>query len=96
MPGLEASEDVARLLWNWGVAVVASDNPALEAKPYSDTDHLQWILLARLGMPIGELWRIDALASACAAEHRYEFLLTSAPMNLPGGVGSPANVLAVM
>ena len=52
-------------------------------------------LLGRLGIPIGELWWLDALADACAADGRYEFLVTSAPLNLPGGIGSPANALAL-
>jgi hypothetical protein len=56
---------------------------------------LHYRLLALLGIPIGELWDLDALAADCAADGVYEFLLTSAPLNLRAGVGSPANVLAV-
>lgn len=52
-------------------------------------------LLAMLGVPIGELWSLDALADDCRADGRWEFLLTSAPLRLPRGVGSPANALAV-
>ncbi len=52
-------------------------------------------LLPMLGMPIGELWDLDALAQACAADGRYAFLLTSAPIHLRHGVGSPPNALAV-
>jgi Putative cyclase len=52
-------------------------------------------LLPLLGMPIGELWDLDALAGACAADGRYTFLLTSAPIHLRRGVGSPPNALAV-
>lgn len=32
---------------------------------------------------------------ACAADGKYEFLLTAKPLNLVGGVGSPANAMAV-
>ena len=53
-------------------------------------------LLARLGIPIGEFWQLEALAAACADAARYEFLLTSAPMNAPGGSGTPANALAIL
>jgi kynurenine formamidase len=56
---------------------------------------LHGALLPMLGMPIGELWDLDALAGACAAGGRYTFLLTSAPIHLPRGVGSPPNALAV-
>jgi len=48
-----------------------------------------------LGIPIGELWDLEALASDCAGDGVYEFMLTSAPLNIPGGVGSPPNALAI-
>jgi hypothetical protein len=43
----------------------------------------------------GVEFRLDALAADCAADARYEFLLTSAPLHVPGGIGSPANALAI-
>ena len=42
-------------------------------------------------IPIGEFFLLDELADACATEGRYEFLLTSAPLNIPNGVGSTGN-----
>ncbi len=56
---------------------------------------LHQALLPLLGLPIGELWDLDALADDCAEDGRYDFLLTSAPLNLRQGVGSSANALAV-
>jgi hypothetical protein len=52
-------------------------------------------LLPLLGMPIGELWDLGPLAAACAADGRWTCLLTSAPLNLPHGVASPPNALAI-
>lgn len=52
-------------------------------------------LIALLGMFLGECWKLDELAEACAADGKYEFLLSAKPLNLIGGVGSPANALAV-
>ncbi|WP_213571054.1 cyclase family protein [Rhodococcus sp. USK13] len=52
-------------------------------------------LIGLLGMPLGELWDLDDLAAACAAEGRYDCLLTVSPLPLVGGVGSPANATAV-
>jgi hypothetical protein len=52
-------------------------------------------LLALLGVPIGELWNLEELAAACAADGVYEFFLTAKPLNLIGGVGSPPNALAI-
>jgi len=56
---------------------------------------LHFALLPLLGMPIGELWDMAALADDCAADGCYEFLLTSSPLHLVGGVGSPPNALAI-
>jgi kynurenine formamidase len=53
------------------------------------------VLIPLLGMPIGELWNLDALAADCAADGRYTCLLTAAPLRLTGGVGSPANAVAI-
>jgi hypothetical protein len=47
------------------------------------------------GMPIGELWDFEELAADCAADSRYEFMLVSAPLYIPGGVGSPPNAYAI-
>ncbi len=56
---------------------------------------LHFRLLPLLGIPIGELWDLDALADDCASDGVYQFLITSAPLNLHAGVGSPANAIAV-
>jgi hypothetical protein len=47
------------------------------------------------GMPIGEMFQLDALATACADDRRYEFFFTAAPLNKLGGVASPPNALAI-
>jgi hypothetical protein len=41
------------------------------------------------------MFRLDALAADCAADHRYEFFFTAAPLNKLGGVASPPNALAI-
>jgi hypothetical protein len=46
-------------------------------------------------MPLGELWDLSRLAVDCERDGRYEFFLTSAPLRVSGGVGSPPNVLAL-
>jgi kynurenine formamidase len=84
-------------LWDTGVAAVAADNPALEAghRGAGSDLALHRALLARLGMPLGELWDVQRLAGDCATDGVYDFLLTSAPLFVPGGAGSPPNVLAL-
>ena len=101
-PGLRGEEGTARLLWDLHVAAVAADNPALEVLPptagegkrLEDTFvHLR--LLPLLGIPIGELWDLDALADDCAADGVWDGLFTSAPLNLRAGVASPPNALVI-
>jgi kynurenine formamidase len=62
----------------------------------SHTGMLHRILIPLLGLTIGELWALDELAVACAARGRYDVFLTAQPMNLVGGVGSPANAMAII
>lgn len=52
-------------------------------------------ILPYLELPIGEFFDLDALAQHCAASGNWYCLLTTAPMPLPGGVGTPANAIAV-
>jgi hypothetical protein len=47
------------------------------------------------GMPIGEMWDLEALAAECEKQQRWTFFLTSAPLNVTGGVASPPNALAI-
>ncbi len=95
-PGVEGSRATARWLWDNRIAAVASDTPAFEAiNTQGMNELLHPHLLAFFGMPIGEMWDLEALAEDCAADRRYTFFLTSAPLNIPGGVGSPPNALAI-
>ncbi|MGW5383415.1 cyclase family protein [Nocardia sp. NPDC003963] len=86
------------------VALAASDTfaleclPAVEKSPFgADTDHgmMHQELIALLGLPIGELWKLDELGEDSARDRCYECLLTVKPLNLVGGVGSPANATAI-
>jgi kynurenine formamidase len=95
-PGLVPGRAAAEWLWDRHVAAVAADNAAFEAMPVDfsgDTLH-RW-LIPGVGMPIGEYFWLDGLADACAADRRWTFLFTSAPLNVFGGVGSPPNALAL-
>ncbi len=95
-PGLLASEEIAAYLWDRRVAAVATDVIAVESWPPDPARgfmHIQ--LITYFGMNLGEMWALDALAEDCAADGVYEFFVTSAPLNIAGGVGSPANALAI-
>jgi kynurenine formamidase len=95
--GLTGSEDMARFLWDSGFAAVAADNPSVESVPVDPAvGALHGRLIAPLGMAIGELFSFSDLAAACARAGRYEFLFTAVPLNVAGGVGSPANAVAIL
>ena len=54
------------------IAAVASDSPAFEAvNSQAMGEMLHPYLLAFFGMPIGEMWDLEALADDCAADKRY-------------------------
>jgi kynurenine formamidase len=99
--GIAHDEDMARYLWDSHACAIAADNPALEVWP-PDGDQAAWpfgflhrLILGQFGMAIGELWWLHDLAASCRADGRYTALLTSAPLNVPGGIGSPPNAVAI-
>jgi len=53
------------------------------------------VLIGLLGLPLGELWSLDELAEDCRGDGVWEFMLSAHPLNVMGGVGSPANALAI-
>ena len=102
--GLGQSREVLAWFWDHGLSMVASDTlavevlPALPSSPFhSDTDGgmMHQEILALLGLPIGELWKLDSLAANCHDSGTYEFLLVSSPQNIVGGVASVAHATAI-
>jgi kynurenine formamidase len=93
--GLAGTEETVRLLWDMHVAAVAADNPAVEAWPPARGAFIHQQLLPLLGLPLGELWDLGALARACREDGRWTCLLVSAPLNLAHGVATPANAVAI-
>lgn len=97
LPGISPSVDSARWLWNSRISLLALDNPTAETVPYRREEG--WAhhrLLVLLGLPLGELWDLDVLGQACSDAGRWSFLLTTAPLNIVGGVASPSNAYAVL
>ena len=99
--GIEHSEAMVRYLWNSHVAAVATDAPAVEVWPpdYSAEGapfgYLHQVLIPELGMALGELWQLEDLARDCREDGVHEMLVTSAPLNVAGGIASPPNALAI-
>ena len=96
--GLEQSEDLLRWVWESGIVAVASDSPSLEAwpVPQDSTNVLHLNFLAGWGLPIGEYFDTERLAKECERVRKWSFFFTSMPLNMPGGVGTPVNGVAVL
>jgi len=95
--GLSAVASIAETLWDMQVGALVADNPTIESQPGNKAaGFLHHRLLTMLGMPLGEMFDLDALAEHCHARGVWDFMFTSVPWNLTGGVASPANAVAVV
>jgi kynurenine formamidase len=96
MPGL----GVACVEWLHAreVAAVATDTSAVEVIPFEDPAvplPVHQLCIRDMGLTLGEMFDLDALAADCANDGVWEFLFSAPPLKVTGGVGSPLNPLAV-
>jgi kynurenine formamidase len=87
------------------IAAVATDTASAEAKPSEvmwlreviPAGPLPWhrVVIANMGLLVGEMFDLDRLAEACAEENKYEFLFIAPSLPLVGAVGSPVNPIAI-
>lgn len=95
-PGL--SFTTADWLHRTEIAGIATDTWGFEVRPNEFDDAFQplhQVCIPHMGLFIGEMWDLDALAADCAADGVYEFWLTAAPLPVTGAVGAPVNPIAV-
>ncbi|MFG2966867.1 MULTISPECIES: cyclase family protein [unclassified Streptomyces] len=95
-PGL--SFTTADWLHGTEIAGIAIDTWGFEVRPNefdSAFQPLHQVAIPHIGLFIGEMWDLDALAEDCAADGVWEFLLTAAPLPVTGAVGAPVNPLAL-
>ncbi|CAJ7761416.1 cyclase family protein [Burkholderia pseudomallei] len=96
------------LLLRWvdesGLSVLAADNHAVEERPGvlkarerpGALMPLHELCLFKLGIHLGELWRLTPLAQWLREKGRSRFLLTAPPLHIRGLVGSPVNPVATV
>jgi kynurenine formamidase len=93
-------QDVRLLEWLWHnkIAAVGGDAEAWECFPPDESAGFTFheVLLAGWGCPIAELLCLEDLAEACQKRRKWTFLFTSSPLNIKGGVASPANAMAIL
>jgi kynurenine formamidase len=95
-PGLAL--DAAPWIHDHDLAAIATDTWGAEVLPNETPDVFQplhIILIVHMGLLVGEIFDLEALAADCAADGQYEFLFTAPPLPITGGVGSPVNPLAI-
>ncbi len=95
-PGLAL--DAAPWIFERELAAVATDTWGMEVLPNQTEDVFQplhIILIVSMGLLVGEIFDLEALAADCAADGTYEFLLSAPPLPITGGVGSPVNPIAI-
>lgn len=95
-PGL--SFTTADWLHGTEIAAIATDTWGFEVRPNEfDTafQPLHQVAIPNIGLFIGEMWDLDALAQACRDDGDYDFFLTAAPLKITGAVGAPVNPIAV-
>jgi kynurenine formamidase len=75
------------------IAILGSDHPQY-VSPSNLRGAVHDFALLYLGVHLFDNCDLEALADAAAARKRWEFLLTAAPLAIPGGTGSPINPIA--
>jgi kynurenine formamidase len=75
------------------IAILGSDHPQY-VSPSNLRGAVHDFALLYLGVHLFDNCDLEALADAAAARNRWDFLLTAAPLPIPGGTGSPTNPIA--
>jgi kynurenine formamidase len=85
-------------LYEKRIAAIATDTWGFEVRPNQTPDVFQplhIVAIVYMGLMIGEIFNLEELAEACAADGRYSFLFSALPLPIKGAVGSPINPMAL-
>jgi kynurenine formamidase len=80
------------------VAGIVTDTWGAEVRPNNSDEVAQpwhWIAIPIMGLTVGEIFDMGALAEDCAGDKRYEFMFVAPALPITGAVGSPLNPLAI-
>jgi len=89
-PGL--SIETAEWLHDKEVACAASDTWGVEVRPNVTADCYEpWhvIVIPNMGLLVGEIFDLEALAQDCRKDRIYEFMFVGPSLPISGGIGSP-------
>lgn len=89
--------ETIRWLHQREVAGIATDTYGVEVRPFEPGTRSPFHLvgIVYMGLLLGEIFDLEALAADCAADGVYEFLFVAPPLPVTGAVGSPVNPLAI-
>lgn len=93
--GVKPEEPMLDWLHDCYFAAVAGDAPAFEQTPGEADYALHEYILARWGMPIGEMLDLEKVSQLAKKHNRYFFFFSSAPVNCPRGIASQVNATAI-
>lgn len=104
--GFAQRHQLLEWLWDNNIALFATDTFAVEVLPVlsdspfrasapEDGGMMHQELIAKLGVPLGELWNLEALVADSRNTGDWEALVIVKPLALRGGVGSPCNATAI-
>ncbi|MFG2953939.1 cyclase family protein [Streptomyces sp. NPDC048291] len=90
--------DAVPLLAERGIALLGGDGDSdVRPSPVAGVHSpVHALAVAAMGVPLLDNLDLEALSAATGRAGRYEFLLVVAPLNIPGGTGSPVNPVAVL
>lgn len=95
-PGL--TWECARWIRDHEIAAVCADNFAVEALGANAGGPMipfHMLAIRDMGLLLGELFDFERLAEDCAEDGVHECMFAASPLNVPGGVGSPVNPVAI-
>jgi kynurenine formamidase len=93
-PGLTL--ECAEWLRDREVAALATDNWGVEMQPAEGGFlPLHCVLIRDLGMMLGEMFDLEALAVDCANDGQWDFLFSAPVLRISGGAGSPISPIAI-
>src|SRR5712691_1216261 len=80
------------------LAAVATDTWGMEVRPNeipNTYQPLHQVFIPSMGLLVGEIFDLEALAEDCARDGVYEFMFVAPPIPITGAVGSPVNPFAI-
>lgn len=80
------------------IAALATDTWGMEVLPNESPDVFQplhCVFLVSMGLLVGEIFDLEALAADCAEDGQYDFFFCAPPLPFTRAVGSPVNPMAI-